>query len=230
MAIAIFKDLCVDAVEPAVLGPFWAAATGLDWIPDDVGEGRLTGRTPRHTVWINRVPEPKTVKHRIHLDVHTRDLAALEALGARPGEGFPRWTVMTDPEGGEFCAFVRDVLPADRIHGLAVDCADPAALAAWWGRIYGVEPHDNEGGGWWTLDAIPGAPFTTMDFAAVPERKTVKNRIHWDVTGEAAELVAAGATVLRPRDAELRWTVLADPEGNEFCAFTARDAEASPGF
>jgi hypothetical protein len=64
-------------------------------------------------------------------------------------------------------------------------------------------------------------PADSMDFADVPEPKTVKNRIHWDVTvPDMAPLVAAGATVLRKPDDEVRWYVLADPEGNEFCAFT----------
>jgi predicted enzyme related to lactoylglutathione lyase len=59
-----------------------------------------------------------------------------------------------------------------------------------------------------------------MDFLPVPEPKTVKNRIHWDVlVDDLAALVSAGATILRPADDEIRWTVLADPEGNEFCAF-----------
>ena len=60
-------------------------------------------------------------------------------------------------------------------------------------------------------------------FGAVPEPKTVKNRIHWDVWGDTSELLAAGATLLRARDDhEIGWDVLADPEGNEFCVF-ARD-------
>lgn len=59
-------------------------------------------------------------------------------------------------------------------------------------------------------------------FTPVPEPKTVKNRVHWDVLLDDAtvdDLVAAGATVLRRPDDEIDWTVLADPEGNEFCAF-----------
>jgi hypothetical protein len=59
-------------------------------------------------------------------------------------------------------------------------------------------------------------PFESMVFDPVPEPKTVKNRIHWDVYGQVGALTSAGATVL----AQLpRWTVLADPEGNEFCVF-----------
>jgi hypothetical protein len=49
----------------------------------------------------------------------------------------------------------------------------------------------------------------------------VKNRIHWDVTVPAvAPLVGAGAVVLREPGGDIDWHVLADPEGNEFCAFT----------
>jgi len=59
-----------------------------------------------------------------------------------------------------------------------------------------------------------------MVFQSVPETKTVKNRIHWDVWGETATFLAAGATLLRGRDDEIGWDVLADPEGNEFCVFT----------
>jgi hypothetical protein len=56
-------------------------------------------------------------------------------------------------------------------------------------------------------------------FHAVPEPKTVKNRVHWDVLGEVADFEAAGATVL---DVRPRWTVMADIEGNEFCVFPPR--------
>ena len=54
----------------------------------------------------------------------------------------------------------------------------------------------------------------------MPEPKTAKNRIHLDVTTPDLDaLVAVGAVVLRPQDQEIGWTVLADPDGNEFCAF-----------
>lgn len=63
----------------------------------------------------------------------------------------------------------------------------------------------------------------TMDFTSVPEPKTAKNRVHWDVIGSTEELIARGATLLRRRDEEIRWDVLADPEGNEFCVFNPTD-------
>jgi hypothetical protein len=54
----------------------------------------------------------------------------------------------------------------------------------------------------------------------VPEPKTVKNRMHLDVFGDPAELVAMGATLVRERGGDTGWDQLADPEGNEFCVFT----------
>jgi len=229
MAIARFKDLCIDAVEPARLGAFWAAVLGLGW---DAKDEALTGPTPQHRIWINEVPEPHTVKNRVHLDVYARDLADVEALGARHADvgqtGAERWTVMADPEGGEFCVFLRAELPEDRLHGLAVDSADPEAQARWWGDVYGVDVIRNDG--WFTLENVPGMPILTMDFIWVPEPKGAKNRVHWDVTVPAvAPLVEAGAAVLREPDDEIYWHVLADPEGNEFCAFTEKTGTRETG-
>jgi len=219
MEIARFKDLCLDAGDPGRLGVFWASVLGRTWQAKEDGEGLLAGPTPRHTIWVNRVPEPKTVKHRVHLDIYAHDLADLEALGATIVEPRSRWTVMADPEGGEFCAFLRSEIPTERLHGLVVDSADPQAQARWWAEVYGVSVTANDG--WFTLEGIPGMPILTMDFVPVPEPRAVKNRIHWDVTVPAtAPLVQAGAVVLREPGGDVDWHVLADLEGNEFCAFT----------
>jgi hypothetical protein len=222
VAIARFKDLCLDAGDPARLGPFWATVLGRTWKAQDNGDGLLTGPAPQHTIWVNQVPEAKTVKHRVHLDIYARDLAGLEALGAtivEPQQGTRTWTVMADPERGEFCAFLRSEMPTERLHGLVVDSADPQAQARWWARAYGVDVTENDG--WFTVEGVPGMPIRTMDFVPVPEPKTVKNRIHWDVAVPGvAPLVEAGATVLREPGGDIGWHVLADPEGNEFCAFT----------
>jgi hypothetical protein len=224
MAIARFKDLCLDAVDVARLGEFWAGVLGRAWKLQDDGDGVLTGLAPGHTIWVNGVPEQKTAKNRVHLDIYARSVADLEALGATAVEPFPRWTVMADPEGGEFCAFLRDDRPADLLHGLVVDSADPVAQARWWGAVYGVDVIDKDD--WATLEGVPGMPIQTMDFVPVPEPKTVKNRVHWDVTIPSVQsvtaLVSAGATVLREPGDDINWHVLADPEGNEFCAFTAQ--------
>ena len=75
------------------------------------------------------------------------------------------------------------------------------------------------------VEKIDGLPFESIVFQAVPEEKTAKNRIHIDVsTADLGELVAAGAMPVREKgDGGIRWTVMVDPAGNEFCAFTPDD-------
>ena len=180
----------------------------------------LDGPGPRHRVWVNAVPEPKGAKHRLHLDVHTGSVAELEALGATvvDADSFP-WTVMLDVEGGEFCAFVRDAPPPLRLYELVVDAVEPVSIATWWGDVLG-SPVTHDPRGYSYVHSIPDAPLEAISFVPVPEPKTLKNRIHVDVlTADLESLVSAGATVVRPRDDEIRWTVLTDPEGNELCAF-----------
>jgi len=224
MAIAQFKDLCLDVVHEETMARFWSGATGLRVTTHTDGGKILTGPTPGHTIWLNDVPEPKTVKHRVHLDVRAASAAQIAALGAQQvsADGEFEWIVMTDPEGGEFCVFVTDNVAEYRLFEIVVDASNPTAIAAWWGTVLGANVAHGEHG-FSYIDQIPGAPFDSMDFVPVPEPKSVKNRIHWDVTvkNQAAidELVARGAVVLRESDDEIAWTVLADTEGNEFCAF-----------
>jgi Glyoxalase-like domain len=223
MALACFKDLCLDVGDPVKIGRFWAEVLDLTWQLQDDGDSELHGPTPQHTIWVNRVPEAKAVKNRAHLNIYAERLDDLIALGSaivRPEDDGRPWTVMADPEGGEYCAFLRPELPADRLHGLVVDAADAAALARWWAGIYdaAVEHHP---GGHSTVHKVPGMPILTMDFVSVPEPKTAKNRVHWDVTVPGVQpLLDAGATLLALPTDQSQWHVLADPEGNEFCAFT----------
>lgn len=222
MPIATYKDLCIDAVDAAVLGRFWAGALQLHLEVDDAGrDARLTGPTPQHTVWINTVPEPVTVKQRVHLDVRAASAEDVAALGGVvvDADSFP-WTVMRDVEGGELCVFgVRPDRPAGLME-IVVDTSDPVRISTWWADVLGAERHDDQEHGFSYLEPVPGAPFEALAFVPVPEPKTVKNRIHIDVTTSDVQLlVDAGATLLRARDDEISWSVLADPDGNEFCAF-----------
>ncbi len=218
MAIATWQDLCIDALDAERLGRFWAEAIGLTYVPHDDGDAQLDGPTPEHRIWVNTVPEPVTVKQRVHLDVHAGSVDDVLALGATPDDldSFG-WKVLRDPEAGELCVFEREEVPAYRLYEIAVDAVDPRAIARWWADVLGATYGENEEEGWTWVEQIPGAPFDCLTFAAVPEPKTVKNRIHWDVqTEDLALLTDAGATVVGTQP---RWTVMADPEGNEFCAF-----------
>jgi predicted enzyme related to lactoylglutathione lyase len=108
---------------------------------------------------------------------------------------------------------------------ITFDCADPRAVATFWGAVTGwpVIEEPNPG----SPDCMvqpPGGGRPRLYFVAVPEGKTVKNRLHLDVMpadrsqdAEIGRLTGLGATVVSDRRPELGWVVLADPEGNEFC-------------
>ena len=220
MTLASYKDMCIDAVDPERLGRFWASVLDLELNLRGGDPAPLTGPTKQHTIWVNPVPEPKAVKHRVHIDVIASSVEEVVALGAAvvDDRSFP-WTVMTDPEGGELCVFVREGEITQRLHELVVDCAEPHEIAAWWAGVLGGSVVDSERG-FSYVDQVPGAPFDSIAFLPVHEPKAVKNRIHIDVaTPHVDALVTVGATVVRPMDGEIDWHVLADPEGNEFCAF-----------
>ena len=201
-----FKDLCLDTTRPDVVGPFWRDLLGLHGTRQDNGDWSLTGTPKQRAVWVNTVPEAQTVKSRVHLDVRVED-----------HHGPERWEVRHDPDGLEWCAFAprEGTGPFE----LVVDAADAAAQAAWWAARTGGTAH-NDGQAWHWVEGAAGFPYAYWVFNPVPEPKTVKNRMHWDVTlvdGTVASLQAAGARVL---EVLASWTVTADPEGNEFCVFS----------
>ncbi len=221
-AVARWKDLCMDTTGGEVLGRFWADVLGLEFRPDDE-DGNVIGPAEGHGIAMCRVPEFKSVKHRVHIDVHTASVDDLVDAGATvvlsaEESGLP-FTVLQDPEGGEFCAFLRDDVPDYRFFQLVVDAADALEIARWWGEVFGTEPVTHGTPGWWSLERVPGMPYERLTFGTVPERKTVKNRIHWDVRADVEEMAAAGASMVRAKDDEIGWTVMTDPEGNEFCVF-----------
>ena len=109
------------------------------------------------------------------------------------------------------------------IAALAIDCREPAELARWWSRLLGGRVEVDEDG-----DATLHTPDgLNIDFVAVPEAKTVKNRLHLDLRStdlaEATEqAVALGATRADDVYDGGRWQVMRDPEGNEFCFLRPR--------
>ena len=221
-ARARWKELCLDTTGRHAVGQFYADILGLRFEPDE-DDGNVVGATEGQGIAICRVPEEKRVKHRVHIDVHARSLQELVERGAevvRPAEesGLP-WSVMRDPDGGEFCAFLRDDVPDYRFFQVVVDAVDAEEIARWWASVFDVEATSHSTPDWWGMKDVPGMGFERLTFGEVPEPKTVKNRLHWDVYGVVGDLEAAGATVLRAGDDEIGWTVMADPEGNEFCVF-----------
>jgi hypothetical protein len=106
-----------------------------------------------------------------------------------------------------------------------VDAKDPVLLGRWWQQVlrwvvvndapdeFEIRP---------SPDRLPG-----LLFVAVPESKTVKNRLHLDFRPddqdlEVDRLLALGASRIDIGQGEQSWVVLADPEGNEFCVLGKR--------
>jgi len=125
--MARLHDITFDSHRPSALARFWAGAldgyrvapydeaeierlrsVGINDVEDDPSVLVIADAGPR--LCFQLVPESKTVKNRVHLDLRCEDLEAevarLVALGARvlsttgPSE---RWIVLADPEGNEFC-------------------------------------------------------------------------------------------------------------------------------
>ena len=114
-----------------------------------------------------------------------------------------------------------------RFKDLCFDAVDHQAQADWWCTVLGYVRHESPGAArdpsWPVPLRDPTGVGPLLWVNPVPEHKTVKNRMHLDVVGVLADLLAAGATMVRPREEGRPWDVLADPEGNEFCAFGPED-------
>ncbi|MGH3611305.1 MAG: VOC family protein [Pseudonocardia sp.] len=104
---------------------------------------------------------------------------------------------------------------------VTIDCADPRRLAEFWIDALGMKISADYGGEYLILEPPGGG--LMLGLQRVPEPRAGKNRVHLDfnVGDRAAEvqrLVGRGATMLGEHDMPGQsWTVLADPEGNEFC-------------
>ena len=138
---------------------------------------------------------------------------------------------------------------------IAIDCSNPHVLADWWAETldWAVEPQDEafirsmieqgfateaetkthngrlvwaDGAAIRPVEELEAkAPARRLLFQTVPEAKTIKNRVHWDVRLDGRdkdevrrELEARGASFLwSASQGPHSWHTMADPEGNEFC-------------
>ena len=232
----------IKAVDAAALGRFWAEALG--WCAYRPGVTAYVGPAGG-LVWpdpvvlgidVVPVPEPKSAtKNRVHLDLATTSaahqaevVARAKAAGATPvdvGQGDVPWTVLADPEGNEFCVLeprevYRDTGP---IAAVVVDCADPRAMARFWGAATDWTPHEVADELSSLRSAEGAGPF--LEFLRTPGAKTVPDRVHLDLlpspgddrAAEVDRLRALGATDLDLGQGDVPWTCLSDPEGHEFC-------------
>lgn len=242
-------SVVVDANDLGGLARFWSAALGwpisyeapdemvVELEEDDPGAAGQIG-----LVFVP-VPEPKTVKNRIHLDLATTsaehqaaEVERLLGLGASRvdiGQGDDvSWVVLADPEGNELCVLAPHPVyeGTGPIAAIVVHCHDPAAEARFWTEATGwglVRTHEQ---GEWALLRRPSGTGPYLEFLRSSDAKTVKNRIHLDVApfpdddqpAEVDRLVKLGARPIDIGQGDVRWTVLADPEDQEFCVLSPR--------
>ena len=112
---------------------------------------------------------------------------------------------------------------SNQFFGIAIDCADAAAVATFWAEVLGRQVDDNptrENAIVLVDDAALHGP--QLAFHQVPEPKTLKNRVHLDLIAtefeaETDRLVGLGAQKIRDiEQSGARWTTFRDIEGNEF--------------
>ena len=119
-------------------------------------------------------------------------------------------------------------MAASSLRDICFDCADNRRVAQFWADALGYTlpaPDSDDP----TEDSIAITPpdgGLRIWFNRVPEPKVAKNRVHLDINmpddAEMERLQRLGARPLqeiRGEDGALWWTIMADPEGNEFCAF-----------
>ena len=111
---------------------------------------------------------------------------------------------------------------------MIVDSIDPQSVANFWAEALGYEVSERDDS--YVELRGPRGSGPSLVFVAVPERKSVKNRLHMDVNAtdrdrddEVERLLGLGArrTDVGQGD-DVSWVVLADPEGNEFCVLRSR--------
>jgi predicted enzyme related to lactoylglutathione lyase len=119
MPTSRLRDICFDCTDHHRVAHFWAEALGYTIrpaTPETTPDAPIALNPTQGglRLWFNKVPEPKVVKNRVHIDITLPDAAEVERLqrlGAhvlqesRDAAGQWRWTIMADPEGNEFCAF-----------------------------------------------------------------------------------------------------------------------------
>jgi predicted enzyme related to lactoylglutathione lyase len=125
-----------------------------------------------------------------------------------------------------------------RWQNISVDSTDPDRAATFWEQALGWRRTDEDPDEV-VLEPPVGSPEEGVApdilFLRVPERKTVKNRLHLDLrpddqAAEVARLEALGARRTSVgQDAGVTWVVLADPDGNEFCVLRALTTEELAG-
>ena len=233
-------SVCIDANDIGRLSRFWATALG--WDAQD-GAETIEVRPTDGTSFILEflpVPEPKTAKNPIHLDLvgeslqHRQEVVArLQTLGARivdVGQGPEAdHVVLADPEGNEFCVVLRGQFLVDTgfLGAVVFEPARPAT-GHFWSEATGWPVVYDENGDVAIRSPDGSGPFITFGPPGVS--KHGRNRLHLDIAPDADDdqrsevdrLIALGARRIDIGQGDVPWVVMADTDGNEFCVLTAR--------
>ncbi|WP_067687745.1 VOC family protein [Nocardia jejuensis] len=227
-----------DSVEPRTVSRFWSELLGWEVTVDRPGGVDVAASDPDGLeVALTFVParHAKAAKNRIHLDLASRSLDHQQvqvdralSLGARPldiGQGLVPWTVLSDPEGNEFCVLEprEHYVDTGAVAAIVVDTQDPLCLAEFWSEAAGW-PVTHDTAAYAGIRSATGqGPW--LEFLRTPEALGERSRLHLDLitfpsddpAEEAARLRAAGASPVNAGAAPADVVTLADPETNEFC-------------
>ena len=227
----------VDALDAPALARFWEGLLGWPRLfTDDSGVALVPELPPTlgrgFLLYADHGTGPKQHKNRAHLDLRGPDQAALVAraieLGAAPvdvGQGDDvSWEVLADPEGNEFCILAA---PADEpsVEEWVLDANDVERVAGFWASLLGWEVVDSDDAAIELRD--PARTADGLLILRTTDEKRGKNRVHPDLfpdqpgeearQAEVERALSLGATRADIGQGDVQWSVLADPEGNEFC-------------
>ena len=136
-------------------------------------------------------------------------------VGARVRARYPVVRAVRARDSDRMSSLVRHV---------TIDCSDAYALAGFWAQVLDSKVSDDDKPG--DPEALVETAGAGLLFIQVPEKKSVKNRVHLDLQPqdrtrdeEVERVIGLGATLVddQRRPDGTGWVVLADPEGNEFC-------------
>jgi hypothetical protein len=107
---AYIKSLTFDCADALAVATFWAAAIGSE-VDEDSTTDKAFVEPPGWggpSMWFNKVPEAKSAKNRVHIDLRApetigEEVERLVGLGARVLQSGDDLVVMQDVEGNEFC-------------------------------------------------------------------------------------------------------------------------------
>jgi catechol 2,3-dioxygenase-like lactoylglutathione lyase family enzyme len=231
------NDVVVDAADPVALGRFWAELLGTSITGEHPDEVDVFVSDGVELVFVP-VPEPKTTKNRVHLDLaswspeeQAKTVERAIGLGARPvdlGQRGVPWVVLADLEGNEFCvleprAEYRDTGP---VAAIVVDVADTWVESDFWAQATGLTVVNRTA----EFASLRRETGPWLEFLHSDDQKRVKNRVHLDIAptktddqaAEVTRLVALGAKVIDTAPNNWTHVVLLDPDGQEFCVLSPR--------